>query len=53
MTFGCSSTTVGYYMAPVVRYSWAAAGGFITAVDCRMSAVSVSHTPEQVIKHKH
>ena len=53
MTVGCSSTAVGYCIAPVVGYSWAAAGGCMTAVDCRMSAVGASHTLEQVIKQKH
>ena len=53
MTVGCNSTAVGYCIAPVVEYSWAAAGSCMTAVDCKMSAVGVSHTSEQVIKHKH
>ena len=53
MTVGCSSTAVGYCIAPVVGYSWAAAGGYMRAVDCRMSAVGACHTSEQVIKHKH
>ena len=53
MTVGCNSTAVGHCIAPVVEYSSAAAGSCMTAVDCKMSAVGVSHTSEQVIKHKH
>ena len=42
MTVGCSSTAVGHCIAHVVGYSWAAAGGYMTAVDCRMSTVGAS-----------
>ena len=53
VTVDCSSTAVDYFIAPVLGYSWAAAGGCMTAVDCRMSVVDASYTPEQEIKHKH